>query len=131
MTEKDMTAVRLATARAWAQASAVRRAFFDAGETLFVDPAWDILLALYIAEAEGGTVAATGACAIASVPATTGLRWLKRLSIDGLIEYAGDNPDGGTILSLTDNGLARMVAALDAAIEGNARLGLGRVDLGQ
>jgi hypothetical protein len=132
MTESDNAAMRLKTAKAWARANAVRHRFFDDGETLFTDPAWAILLDLFIEAAEGRPVTVSNACLASRVPSTTGLRWLKRLYLEGLVDRAGDEADARrTIVSLSDDGLARMVAALDAAIEGNRRMGIGRIDLGE
>ncbi len=131
MTGNDNAVMRLKTAKAWVRANAARHQFFDDGDTLFADPAWAILLDLFIEEAEGRPVTVSNACLASRVPPTTGLRWLKRLYLEGLVDRTGDEADGRrTIVSLSASGLARMVAALDAAIEGNRRLGIGRIDLG-
>lgn len=57
--------------------------FLPAG--LFGDPAWDILLDLYVARSEDREISVSSACAAGRVPATTGLRWLDRLEVAGLI----------------------------------------------
>jgi hypothetical protein len=49
------------------------------GEELFRDPAWDLLLDLYIADFQGKRITVTSACCAAGVPAPTGLRWIAKL----------------------------------------------------
>ncbi|WP_148291669.1 MarR family winged helix-turn-helix transcriptional regulator [Novosphingobium sp. B-7] len=60
---------------------------------IFADPAWDILLDLYISEVEGKKISITSACAAACVPATTALRWLSVLEERGLIVRIDDPND--------------------------------------
>jgi hypothetical protein len=43
---------------------------------LLAEPAWDILLDLYIRQAQGKRTTVSSACVGAIVPATTALRWL-------------------------------------------------------
>lgn len=54
-----------------------RSRLFD--PTLFGEPGWDILLALFIADREGVRVNVSTACQESGVPETTGLRWVNRL----------------------------------------------------
>ena len=70
-----------------------RRAKFFDGE-LFADPAWDMLLDLTAARAEGVQVSVSSLCIAASVPATTALRWIAQLVDAGLFEKAKDVRDG-------------------------------------
>ena len=60
---------------------------------LFADPAWDILLDLLRAEIAHDRVSVSSASIVASVPATTGLRWLKALEQQGLIVRQRDLHD--------------------------------------
>ena len=61
-----------------------RRAnFFDAG--MFGEPAWDILLALYISEQEGVRQTITRLTEYVGSPMTTILRWIYALEKRGLI----------------------------------------------
>jgi len=120
-------APRLATAKAWQRASTLRRRIFEEGESLFSDPGWDILLDLYIEDAEHRSVSVSSACIAAGVPPTTGLRWLDRLQRRGLLTRTPDPQDGRKIyIGLTTIAVERIVAALDAVGESNRRLGLGR-----
>ncbi|MFM5893281.1 MAG: hypothetical protein ACKOQM_02460 [Novosphingobium sp.] len=53
---------------------------------LFAEPAWDLLLDLFIARLYNKRVSITSACYAADVPSTTGLRWLGILADRNLIE---------------------------------------------
>ena len=53
-----------------------RDVMFDGHGRLFGEPAWDILLDLYIAYHEKSAVSVSSVCIAAAVPATTGLRHL-------------------------------------------------------
>lgn len=70
-----------------------RRLEIFGDETLFGEPAWDILLDLYVAGEKGKRVAVTSACIGSGVPSTTALRWLNVLEARGLVEREEDNVD--------------------------------------
>lgn len=71
---------------------------------LFSEPAWDMLLDLYIAGAEDRQVSTTSACIGANVPVATGLRWIQLLENEGLITRKADPRDARrTWISLTAN----------------------------
>ena len=74
----------------------LRGQFFD-DEALFGEPAWDLLLDLFIAAREGKQVPVTSACIGAAVPTTTALRWLAVLETRGLIEREADGRDARRI----------------------------------
>lgn len=86
-----------------------RDSFFPEG--LFADPAWDILLDLYVARCLGKPISVSSACIGASVPATTGLRWLDRLVGLGFVRRS---PVGGKSITvdLTEDALRRMTDLL-------------------
>jgi len=71
----------------------VRDHLFGEDANLFAEPAWDILLDLYVANARGAPISRTSACVAASVPNTTGLRYLELLEARGLIETRDDAHD--------------------------------------
>jgi hypothetical protein len=126
----DPNARRVITAKAWQRASDVRRQIFAQGTDLFADPAWEILLDLFIEEAEGRPVTVTSACIAAKVPQTTGLRWLERLVKSGLIERMPDRTDGRRVyVTLASDCVAKIAAALDLAVESDRKLGLGRLEM--
>jgi hypothetical protein len=60
---------------------------------MFGEPAWDILLDLFIATHEGRTVSVSSACIGSAVPQTTALRWLRFLEAKELIERESDTHD--------------------------------------
>lgn len=63
------------------------------GADLFGEPAWDILLDLYIATETGKQISVTSACIGAAVPLTTALRWLTMLEARRLIVRENDDRD--------------------------------------
>ena len=86
-----------------------RAAVFGKAE-LFGEPAWDILLDLFIAQGEGKSVSVSSACIGSAAPATTGLRWLGILADEGLIVREADPADNRRVL-------VRLTAAGTAAME--------------
>jgi len=70
-----------------------RRAEIFGDETLFGEPAWDILLDLFVAGEKGKRVAVTSACIGSGVPSTTALRWLNVLEMRNLVEREEDLQD--------------------------------------
>jgi len=76
---------------------------------LFGEPAWDILLDLYIAYVEDKPVSVSSACIGSAAPPTTGLRWLGVLAEQDLILREHDPEDQRRVLvRLTELGLASM-----------------------
>ena len=61
----------------------LREQFFDA--VLFADPAWDILLDLYLSRLEQRRTTVSNLCSAAAAPATTALRYLNTLVDRGLV----------------------------------------------
>ena len=107
------TPTELDRARALMHQQQARSAAFAPVRALFHDPAWDILLGLFIAYEEGTPVTIDG------VRATTGLsevavrRWLLTLEHRGLVT---GSPQTATLsqrsLGLTDEALTRMLQFL-------------------
>jgi DNA-binding MarR family transcriptional regulator len=78
---------------------------------LLGEPAWDILLDLYVAAGRGQAVSVSNACLAADAPASTALRWIHHLQTEGLVERLADETDARRhYVRLTDTGLARMNA---------------------
>ena len=69
----------------------LRDRFFDS--ELFADPAWDILLDLKAAAAEGQNVSVSSLCIAAAVPPTTALRWITAMTESGMLERQQDPDD--------------------------------------
>ena len=63
-------------------------------EQLFREPAWDMLLDLFIQEAKGRRSSIKSVCVAACVPPTTALRWVVWLENAGLIVRNNDQRDG-------------------------------------
>lgn len=64
---------------------------------LFADPAWDLLIDLFIAYEEGQQVSVSSACIAAAVPGTTALRWINVLESRGHIARENDPYDARRI----------------------------------
>jgi len=90
---------------------------------LFGEPAWDILLDLYVAQVENKTVSVSSACIGSASPPTTGLRWLGVLADQGLLEREHDPQDQRRVLvRLTEKALD----AMDDYFAGSAGLQIDR-----
>ena len=86
-----------------------RRGVIFSNDELIGEPAWDILLDLYIAHSESKAASVSSACIGSAAPPTTGLRWLGVLSEQGLILREHDSEDQRRVLvKLTGQGLAAM-----------------------
>lgn len=77
------------------------------------DPAWDLLLELFVHRCEGRRISVTGLGLSANVPGATVLRWLAMFHDSGLIVREPDPQDRRRIwVHLTDEGRDRVVKAL-------------------
>lgn len=86
-----------------------RRANIFQNAELFGEPAWDILLDLYIAHVEKKPVSVSSACIGSAAPPTTGLRWLGVLAEQELVMREHDPEDQRRVLvRLTERGLKAM-----------------------
>lgn len=126
--ELEKNAKRLLIAKAWMK---VRRAKEQAfGPDLFSDPAWDILLDLYISANRDPPLCISDLYLTSPTPPTTILRWVSVLEKRGLIIRRLDLPNRRRkVISLTEAGRRSMNKALDLAMESDRRLGLGRLSV--
>jgi DNA-binding MarR family transcriptional regulator len=78
-------------------------------ENIFQDPAWDILLYLYLTEIDKYPATVSSVCAASCVPQTTTLRWIERLEKCGFVQR-GPHPTSSRSrsVSLTSEGSSRM-----------------------
>jgi hypothetical protein len=77
---------------------------------LFGEPAWDILLDLFISAKQGKRVSVSSACIGAAVPTTTALRWLAVLESRGHIVREDDPADARrAFLHLSADTYSRMI----------------------
>lgn len=98
-----------------------RESEFDAD--LFSDPAWDILLDLYLAARAQKRISVTSACIASAAPATTALRWIEVLANRGLIVRAPDPADRRrTFVDLAPGVAARIECVFGRTPDGTARL---------
>jgi DNA-binding MarR family transcriptional regulator len=73
---------------------------------LFADPAWDMLLDLYLADIVSRRVTVTNLCSASNVPMSTALRWIDALDRRGLIDRTSDQLDARRFfISLSQAGL--------------------------
>lgn len=99
-------------ARSIMSARALRGKHFAA--SLFSDPAWDLLLELYALEREGQRASVSKLCVSAAVPATTVIRWIDKLSSDGLVVRSEDQLDRRRVwVSLSRSGFDAMTQYLE------------------
>jgi hypothetical protein len=81
---------------------------------MFCDPAWDILLDLFMGHLRGDRISVTSVGIAACAPITTALRWLAILEKDGLVSREHDPADGRRMfVSLTDPAIANMTRILE------------------
>lgn len=104
-----------ARARAWADRLYAERRRRDAlfPDGLFGEPAWDLLLALFLAQEKGKAMILCKAYKAAGVSDTTGRRLLDRMEEDGLItRRRAPRSRKMRIVELTDLAVERLVAYL-------------------
>lgn len=65
---------------------------------LFGDPAFDMLLDVFIDEEEGRAVSISSVCAASGVTEMTALRWLNVLQAEGFVSRTPDSDDRGRVL---------------------------------
>lgn len=103
----------LGLARALVAAQDLRARRFRAG--LFADPAWNMLLDLFIARLEGRAICVSSLCIAARVPATTAHRWIRGMEQHGEIVRRADPIDGRRFyLAMSDQAF---MAMLDQMLE--------------
>lgn len=104
----------LARARRAFAARRRRHKVFGDRADIFGEPAWDMLLDLYIALHEGKHVTVSNTCASSGAATTTGLRWVATLAERGLVERIPDPNDGRRFfVQLTADAAALVEASLD------------------
>ena len=79
------------------------------GDGVFAEPAWDMLLDLYVQDHLGRAVSIQSLCVAAAVPPTTALRWIGRLVDRGLVLRTPSRHDNRVVhVGLTADGRAGM-----------------------
>ena len=90
------------------------------GADSFRDPAWDMLLDLYVQDSASAGTMVSALCIASGVPQTTALRYIYRLEQLGLVQTTGHPTDQRrTMVSLTDNARPRIERLLDMMLDTN------------
>lgn len=101
--------------RAHIKARRVRERFFAAD--MFADPGWDILLDLAAARLEGQRVSVSSLCIAATVPTTTGLRWIKTMIDQKMLVRMSDPVDARrAFIAMAPGTETAMTACLEACL---------------
>jgi len=88
------------------------------GADLFRDAAWDMLLELYAAHAQGRTLSVSSLCYASGVPITTALRQLHRLEAHKMLRRIGDVRDNRRcFVEATPEALAVVTKAASTLIQ--------------
>ena len=117
MDGNDDDAALLGAARRIERQSRSRSAVFEAHPGLFRDPAWSMLLAIFIADHDRGPLPVKSLGASSGVPMTTALRYVMLLEEAGLIEKNRSTKDRrSTLVRLSQQGRKRMVAFLNSQV---------------
>lgn len=92
----------------------LRREAFGDDAQLFTEPAWDLLLDVFIASGEGRIVSVSATSIGACVPPTTALRCVRLLEAKGLVTTRAHPTDGRMkVVRLTPASRAMIVDYLD------------------
>jgi DNA-binding MarR family transcriptional regulator len=106
-------AAKLDLARVLLDQRRLRRDFLP--DELFHEPAWDMLLALYLAWHEGRTMNVKTLVGASDVPVTTSQRWIDHLAKLNLVTRVVDPADRRRIeVSLSQDGLQAIEGYLGA-----------------
>lgn len=90
----------------------LRGCYFDSD--FFADPAWDLLLELYLAHLEQRRMSVSALFKSGGHPATTNLRWLAKLERDALADRVNDKLDARrSWISLSPRGVDAMKRYFD------------------
>lgn len=92
-----------------------RDAIMDGG--LFSEPAWDILLDLFVSHHDGRQLSVSAVCIGARAPSATALRYLTMLQDAGLVHRTRAETDGRrSHVQLSPTGRQRMVELLEMLV---------------
>lgn len=81
----------------------------ELGANLFADPAWDMLLDLFVQRVDGKATSVSTACIGSSAPPTTALRYLTMLEEAGLVHRTPASDDARRVfVALSDQAFLAM-----------------------
>lgn len=79
------------------------------GAEMFADPAWDMLLHLFVNAERGRAVPVSSLCVASAVPQSTALRWVETLDKVGMVTRRPDPQDARrNLVQLTDEAIRLM-----------------------
>ena len=113
--ERELTSQRelLFTARQILHRRRMREKEFKS--VLFAEPAWEMLLELFVQETSGAAITLTQLVAQSRIPASTVLRWVRFLERDGMVVVRQHPTDHGSdfieLSSTATQNLERYLAA--------------------
>jgi len=103
-----------------------RKSLFS--NSLFSDPAWDILLVLFLADLRGERMAVTNVARAASIPMATAIRWIETLERKGWALRVPDRVDRRRVFAeLSNQGSAAMRGWLNAWFENDSERAGNRI----
>jgi hypothetical protein len=115
----------LRTAQGWIRIRQARNRAF--GSSLFSDPAWCILLDVFVGEQTSRSTSISALCAASNIPQSTGLRWILILEETGLVRREVDPLDRRrTLIRLTEAGSEQMRRVLRSVADDGDRSGIQR-----
>ncbi len=86
---------------------------------MFGEPAWDLLLALYVTEPDVPAPPVSSLAKIAGIAVTTAFRWIDYLEEKRLIERRRSSADGRALtIALSEGGRARLEGYLAGVLAG-------------
>lgn len=85
---------------------------------MFGEPAWDMLLDLFVSTADGRQMPITNMCIASCAPLSTALRWIDKLIDSGFVAKRPDALDGRrSLIDLTESGTCMVEALLQSACD--------------
>ncbi|WP_066556701.1 MarR family transcriptional regulator [Croceicoccus bisphenolivorans] len=110
---------RYELAKKFLELRTARACYFD--NNLFGEPAWDMLLDLYVSRHDQRAVSATSLCIASGAPQTTALRYVNLLTDAKLIVSRKSDHDGRVrIIELSEKALALLEDFLSRALKGSS-----------
>jgi DNA-binding MarR family transcriptional regulator len=103
-------------ARAVVISRQTRKEFF--ASSIFGEPAWDMLLTLYVADREGMPVTVGRLAQLSDARLTTAIRWIEYLEQSGLVERRDHPHDARVVLiELTEPAVEKIEAYFRALLD--------------
>lgn len=96
------------------------------GANLFADPAWDMLLDLFVSRLRHHPVCVSSLCIAARVPPTTALRWIRNMEVHGELVRRRDPHDGRRVfMEISDAAFDAVARTLQPSCEERSSVNAG------